>query len=468
MRLLAGEARAAGRDPATDPIPGLRRDVLFASTADEEAGGLAGAGWVVREPTRMDPGRRLPQRGRRRLGRARRPALLPDPGRREGLRRLPPRRSTARGATARCRATTMPSCSPAEVVGGWPTRPGPADPDAGASAACWSASPRRSPSPAPDCTRAVLDPDPARSTAAIDAPVRSDVRPGRRARCCATRSHRTSSGPGSRQRDPGRGRGRDRRPDPARHGRGRRCEARPPPSDRRGALGTLDSRSSSSAAPVEAPVDYELYRIMAATIRDHDPAAVPVPIMAPFATDAKYTGTRLGIPTYGFSPAPAAARGPLPRALPRGRRARLARRPPLRPARPLRRRPPLLRLSAPGRLLARRLDQAAAARDGMGRQRGDAHRDERPLGRRHRPQRGQELVGPGPVDDPQERPGRAGSARASSGGGPRPRPALDEPAADEPVDEPRGGRRASGRACRRGRRSSSPRRRRGRRAPPAG
>ncbi|HEY8239200.1 MAG TPA: M20/M25/M40 family metallo-hydrolase, partial [Candidatus Limnocylindrales bacterium] len=41
MRLLASEARAAGRDPASDPIPGLRRDVLFASTADEEAGGLA-------------------------------------------------------------------------------------------------------------------------------------------------------------------------------------------------------------------------------------------------------------------------------------------------------------------------------------------------------------------------------------------------------------------------------------------
>src|SRR5207253_5974622 len=49
MRLLAEEARAAGRDPATDPVPGLRRDVLFASTADEEAGGLAGAGWLATE-----------------------------------------------------------------------------------------------------------------------------------------------------------------------------------------------------------------------------------------------------------------------------------------------------------------------------------------------------------------------------------------------------------------------------------
>jgi acetylornithine deacetylase/succinyl-diaminopimelate desuccinylase-like protein len=47
MRLLAAEARAAGRDPASDPVPGLRRDVLFASTADEEAGGFAGAAWLA-------------------------------------------------------------------------------------------------------------------------------------------------------------------------------------------------------------------------------------------------------------------------------------------------------------------------------------------------------------------------------------------------------------------------------------
>lgn len=47
MRLLAAEARAAGRDPGADPVPGLRRDVLLASTADEEAGGLAGAAWLA-------------------------------------------------------------------------------------------------------------------------------------------------------------------------------------------------------------------------------------------------------------------------------------------------------------------------------------------------------------------------------------------------------------------------------------
>jgi len=47
VRLLAAEARAAGLDPASDPIPGVRRDLLFTCTADEEAGGLAGAKWIA-------------------------------------------------------------------------------------------------------------------------------------------------------------------------------------------------------------------------------------------------------------------------------------------------------------------------------------------------------------------------------------------------------------------------------------
>ncbi|MBA2380694.1 MAG: M20/M25/M40 family metallo-hydrolase, partial [Chloroflexi bacterium] len=49
VRMLAAEALAAGRNPASDPVPGLARDVLFASTADEEAGGLNGIGWIVAE-----------------------------------------------------------------------------------------------------------------------------------------------------------------------------------------------------------------------------------------------------------------------------------------------------------------------------------------------------------------------------------------------------------------------------------
>jgi len=44
---LAAEARAAGRDPTSDPIPGLTRDVLFTCAADEEAGATDGARWLA-------------------------------------------------------------------------------------------------------------------------------------------------------------------------------------------------------------------------------------------------------------------------------------------------------------------------------------------------------------------------------------------------------------------------------------
>jgi acetylornithine deacetylase/succinyl-diaminopimelate desuccinylase-like protein len=55
------------------------------------------------------------------------------------------------------------------------------------------------------------------------------------------------------------------------------------------------------APAVEASLDTDLYRTMEATLRDHDPDGIPVPVMVPFATDAKHT-VRLGVPTYGFSP----------------------------------------------------------------------------------------------------------------------------------------------------------------------
>jgi len=55
------------------------------------------------------------------------------------------------------------------------------------------------------------------------------------------------------------------------------------------------------APPVEAPTDTPLYRLLERTIRDHDADGVPLPVMMPFATDAKHTA-KLGVPTYGFSP----------------------------------------------------------------------------------------------------------------------------------------------------------------------
>jgi acetylornithine deacetylase/succinyl-diaminopimelate desuccinylase-like protein len=55
------------------------------------------------------------------------------------------------------------------------------------------------------------------------------------------------------------------------------------------------------AVPVEAPAEGPLYECLAAAVRAHDPDGIPVPMMAPFATDAKHMA-RLGVPTYGFSP----------------------------------------------------------------------------------------------------------------------------------------------------------------------
>jgi acetylornithine deacetylase/succinyl-diaminopimelate desuccinylase-like protein len=53
--------------------------------------------------------------------------------------------------------------------------------------------------------------------------------------------------------------------------------------------------------PVEQPTDHPLLDEIRAVLLQHDPEAIPLPVMAPFATDAKHT-TKLGIPTYGFSP----------------------------------------------------------------------------------------------------------------------------------------------------------------------
>ena len=53
--------------------------------------------------------------------------------------------------------------------------------------------------------------------------------------------------------------------------------------------------------PVESPASGPLWDAMVRTIRDHDPHGIPLPLMATFGTDAKVT-VPMGIPTYGFSP----------------------------------------------------------------------------------------------------------------------------------------------------------------------
>ena len=111
LRLLPARARDAGLDPAVDVVPGLRRDVLFASTADEEAGGLNGAGWLVdHRPETIRSAGALNEAG----------GMPIEVGGRRSTRSWSRRRATrpiasgcaAGGATARCRATTTPWCGP--------------------------------------------------------------------------------------------------------------------------------------------------------------------------------------------------------------------------------------------------------------------------------------------------------------------------------------------------------------------
>jgi acetylornithine deacetylase/succinyl-diaminopimelate desuccinylase-like protein len=51
----------------------------------------------------------------------------------------------------------------------------------------------------------------------------------------------------------------------------------------------------------QAPMDHPLYGLLEKVVQAHDPDGVPLPFLAPFATDAKHLA-RIGVPTYGFSP----------------------------------------------------------------------------------------------------------------------------------------------------------------------
>ena len=296
IRLLAAAASAAGRDPATDPIPGLTRDVLFASTADEEAGGVQGAGWLVRErPETIRAagalnevggvamtfgGRRIYPIGvaekgycfyrlhvhgtwghgsmPRRDNAAVRAAMIVTRLATPGAARLTPvmRRffDSLRDAVPEDVARLV------DAIGGE---------DLGRSEAA---------------LESLCDPMYARATRAllrdtvspdvIHAGVKYNVIPGE-----ATIEVDCRVLPGTTEQD-------------------MRAEL-----ERR--VGDLadhcDVELVIAAPPVEAPTDTALYRLLDETVRRHDPDAVTVPVMMPFATDAKHT-IKLDVPTYGFSP----------------------------------------------------------------------------------------------------------------------------------------------------------------------
>jgi acetylornithine deacetylase/succinyl-diaminopimelate desuccinylase-like protein len=296
VRLLARRARAAGLDPAHDPIPGLRRDVVFTCTADEEAGGIHGVDWLAaHRPDTLRAAGALNEAGGVSVelaGRRFYPIGVAEKGfevfritvhgtwghgsmprddnalvlAAEAVRRLAAPGETRVTAPIRELLDGIAAALPPE--------------QAELVSAIGGDDPRRSEA----AIRSLCDPVAAR---AIRALLRDTISPGV---LHAGVKYNVIPGEAVMEID---------------------CRTLPgtTPGDAReevlARLGDLAPRCTVEHVIGRAPVENErgdLYRLLADTIRAHDPDGVPVPAMMAFATDAKTTALKLGVPTYGFTP----------------------------------------------------------------------------------------------------------------------------------------------------------------------
>ena len=297
IRLLAAEARAAGRDPATDPVPGLARDVLFAATADEEAGGHGGAGWLVdHRPEWLRAAGALSECGgisTTIAGRRLYPIQVAEKG--YAVYRILVHGTWGHGSIPRDdNAVVLAAAAIARLAAPGQPRLSPVmarflD---GAAAALPEAEARR--------LRAVAGPDPRTSDAALAALCEPTYARATRALLRDTISPTIVNGGVKYNVIPGRAEiWIDCRLLPDSSEESMRAEVVRRLGDELAAVCDVDL--AIFGAPVESPIDSPLYRLLESAIRDHDPDGVPLPVMGPFATDAKHTA-RLGVPTYGFSP----------------------------------------------------------------------------------------------------------------------------------------------------------------------
>jgi len=297
VRLLAAEAHAAGLDPARDPIPGLRRDVLFTCTADEEAGGLAGAKWVAdNRPEWVRAAGAVNECGgvsATIAGRRLYPIQVAEKG--FGAYRIAVRGTWGHGSMPRDdNAAVLAAAVVERMATPGPTRITPvmarfleqaaaALPDeAGAIIEALSGDDAGR---AEAAISAACDPMYARALRAllrdtlspdvIHAGIKYNVIPGDAVVEVDCRVLPGTTEP----------------------------EMRAQVIERLGPdlAAVCDVELIVFGAPVEAPADGALYDLLATTIREHDPEGIPLPVMVPFATDAKHTAS-VGTPTYGFSP----------------------------------------------------------------------------------------------------------------------------------------------------------------------
>jgi acetylornithine deacetylase/succinyl-diaminopimelate desuccinylase-like protein len=303
LRLLALDARAAGRDPASDPVPGLTRDVLFASTADEEAGGFAGAAYLaLDQPQTVRAAAAINEAG----------GVALD----VGGRRLYPIQVAEKGMTV-FRLTFR---------GTWGHGSMPRDDNANLLAA-QAVTRLAEPWPArlTDVTRALLERViaafgtglPPEGLRLLRAAASGDERAsaiGLGAMCLPVYARaldamlRDTLSPNILQGGvkyniiPGRATLEvDVRRLPGSSEEAIEARIRERLGPELAALTDIDVVVSSDAIVHEYEDPNGLFPILEAVIRDHDPDGIAVPAMAPFGTDAKHL-VELGVPTYGFSP----------------------------------------------------------------------------------------------------------------------------------------------------------------------
>ncbi len=296
IRLLADEAREVGRDPAVDPVPGLTRDVLFAATADEEAGGHEGISWLVdHRPDWLQAAGALSECGGVSLdvaGRRLYPIQVAEKG--FAVYRILVRGTSGHGSMPRPDNALVLA---AEVVRRL-AEPGPPRPTPVMERFLAVASNGLPPDVA-RLVRAIADPDARASDAALAALCTPMYARAARALLRDTISPDILHA------------GTKYNVIPAQAELTIDCRLLPDTDEpamraevvrRLGDLAGACRVELTNAGPsVEAPVDTELYALLDSAIRDHDPDGIPVPGMPPFATDAKHMA-RLGVPTYGFSP----------------------------------------------------------------------------------------------------------------------------------------------------------------------
>jgi len=297
VRMLAAEAREAGRDPASDPVPGLRRDVLFASTADEEAGGWQGAAWVVEQrPEWLRAAGALNECGGVSVelgGRRFYPIQVAEKG--FVVYRITVHGTWGHGSMPRPDNAAVRAAAVVTAL----AEPEPARPTPVMERFVDSVADELG-GPTGDLARRILDPDPRRADDALERVCDPTMARAARALLRDTISPDVIAAgvkynviPGVAEVEL------DCRTVPGTT----EAELRARIVERLGGelAGHCDIEAVNVGPAVETSSDSDLYRLLAATLVEHDPEAVPLPVMAPFATDAKHTA-KLGVPTFGFSP----------------------------------------------------------------------------------------------------------------------------------------------------------------------